>query len=337
MLLSLRSGGYGTTTSPTVAEAAKTWIGQIERGEVRNRSGRSYKPSVVRSYETSLRLHVLPVIGSMKLTNVRRRDLQDLADQIALIESPSAVRNAMNPIRAIFRRALARGVVDSNPTEGLQLPAVDSRRDRIATPREAEALIRAVPLSDRAIWATAFYAGLRLGEIRALTIDCLDLDNGRIWVRNSWDPKEGLVDPKSSSGRRVVPIPRQLKEHLPRHIEHHIAASRFLFSEDESEPFRPGKVRRRAKANWDAQGLSPIGFHEARHTYASICIAAGIDAKKLSTYMGHSSIATTYDLYGHLFPGSEQESAAIIDDFLCRHGETAPTPIATPAGVASAE
>ena len=57
-------------------------------------------------------------------------------------------------------------------------------------------------------------------------------------------------------------------------------------------------------------------LHEARHTYASLMIAAGVNAKALCEFMGHSSIQVTLDLYGHLFPGAEQEAASRLDAFL---------------------
>jgi integrase len=59
-------------------------------------------------------------------------------------------------------------------------------------------------------------------------------------------------------------------------------------------------------------------LHQARHTYASIMIAAGVNAKALSVFMGHSSIKATFDLYGHLMPGTEAEAAALLDAFLDR-------------------
>ncbi len=62
--------------------------------------------------------------------------------------------------------------------------------------------------------------------------------------------------------------------------------------------------------------MTPIGFHEGRHTYASLMIAAGVNAKALATFMGHRSITTTLDRYGHLFPGSEGEAAALLDAYL---------------------
>jgi integrase len=62
-------------------------------------------------------------------------------------------------------------------------------------------------------------------------------------------------------------------------------------------------------------------LHEARHTCASILIAAGVNAKALSVIMGHSTIAMTFDTYGHLMPGGLDEAAAATNAYLARLGE----------------
>jgi integrase len=67
---------------------------------------------------------------------------------------------------------------------------------------------------------------------------------------------------------------------------------------------------------WRAAGLEPIGLHECRHTFASLMIAAGVNAKALSTFLGHGSVTITFDRYGHLFPGSEKEAAGLLDSYL---------------------
>jgi integrase len=77
-------------------------------------------------------------------------------------------------------------------------------------------------------------------------------------------------------------------------------------------------VNLRATRAWTRAGLEPIGLHECRHTCASYFIAAGINAKTLSTFLGHASITTTLDRYGHLFPGSEAEAANLLDAYLAR-------------------
>jgi len=72
----------------------------------------------------------------------------------------------------------------------------------------------------------------------------------------------------------------------------------------------------RAETAWAAAGLAPIGLHECRHTFASFIIAAGVNAKVLSTYMGHASVTITFDRYGHLMPGNEAEAARLLDRYL---------------------
>jgi integrase len=230
---------------------------------------------------------------------------------------PATIRNALLPLRAIYRRACVRDGLAINPTTGLELPAVRGRRDRIASPAEAAKLLAALPEEDRAIWATALYAGLRLGELRALRHEHVDIRGGLIRVEASWDPREGLIEPKSRAGKRSVPIPKVLNAHLARHSLAH-GGSGLFFGRTPDTPFQPTTINNRAVRAWKAAGLQRITLHEARHTFASMMIAAGVNAKALSTYMGHAGVAITYDRYGHLMPGNEAEAAGLLDAYLSR-------------------
>jgi integrase len=75
-------------------------------------------------------------------------------------------------------------------------------------------------------------------------------------------------------------------------------------------------VTERADNAWEKAKLERITLHECRHCYASYMIAAGVNVKALSTFMGHAKIAITLDLYGHLLPGSEDEAAGLLDAYL---------------------
>jgi len=83
-------------------------------------------------------------------------------------------------------------------------------------------------------------------------------------------------------------------------------------------PFDSWAIKARADKAWRLAGLNPIGLHESRHTFASLMIAAGVNAKALATYMGHASITITLDRYGHLFPGNEDEAATLLDAYLAK-------------------
>jgi integrase len=62
--------------------------------------------------------------------------------------------------------------------------------------------------------------------------------------------------------------------------------------------------------------MQPIGLHGCRHAFASLMIAADVNAKALSTFMGHANISMTLERYGHLLPGAKDEAAALMDAYL---------------------
>jgi integrase len=313
----IRRGTLRAPSQMTLRQVGDAWLEEARVGSIRNRSGDRYKPSVIRGYETSLRLRVLPELGNRKFSEIRRRDVQYLADQLlGQGLDPSTIRNTLMPLRAIYRRALARGDVAVNPTRGLELPAVRGKRDRIVSPDEAEALLAALPERDRALWATALYGGLRRGELQALRWDDVDLANGVIRVERAWDVQEGPIEPKSRAARRRVPIPTILRDYLVEHRHGRPGALGHVFARPDGKAFDAPTVDARAKAAWRRAGLEPITLHEARHTFASLMIAASVNAKALATYMGHASVTITLDRYGHLMPGNEGEAAALLDAYL---------------------
>ena len=224
----------------------------------------------------------------------------------------------MLPLRAIYRQALRRGEVAINPTVGLSLPAVRGTRERIAAPAEIRPLLDALPAAERVIYATALYAGLRLGELQALCWANVDFQTDLIWIERSWDRHTGFVTPKSRAGRRRIPITPTLRRELLSHkLQQANSAHGFVFpNRNGDKPFNPGTLKLHTSKAWNGNGLTPIGLHECRHSYAAYMIAAGINTKALSTYMGHASITITLDRYGHLLPGNETHAANLLETWL---------------------
>jgi integrase len=310
-------GAVRAPTATTLRQAATEWLDGARSGAIRNRSGDEYKPSVIRGYDEALKLRVLPAIGAHKLSDIAVADVQALVDRWqAQGLNASTIRNTLLPLRVIYRRAVRRGVVAINPAAGVEMPAVRGKRDRIVSPEDAAKLLDALQ-ADRALWATALYAGLRRGELRALRWADVDLASGLIHVRRSWDQHTGEIAPKSRAGVRRVPIPARLRDEL---VEHRMSAGGdgLVFGREDGSPFNPSTVAARAERAWKKAKLQGIGLHEARHTFASLMIAAGVNAKALSTYMGHANIAVTFDRYGHLMPGDECEAAQLLDAYLQR-------------------
>jgi len=109
-----------------------------------------------------------------------------------------------------------------------------------------------------------------------------------------------------------------LREYLIAHRLRQGRTEGLLFGAGRERPFTPSAVARRASTAWRRPGLTPIALHEARHTFASLAIAAGLNAKALSVYMGHASVAFTLDRCDHHFPGNEEEAADLLDAYLSK-------------------
>ena len=105
---------------------------------------------------------------------------------------------------------------------------------------------------DRALWATALYAGLRRGELQALRWDDVDLAVGILRVERAWDRNAGVIDPKSRAGRRSVPIAAVLRDHL---LEHKQQADGhgLVFATLDGHVFDPATVHLRARRAWHGQ------------------------------------------------------------------------------------
>src|SRR5215207_582528 len=314
----LRAGTLSADRGPSLAEAAEDWLAAARVGIVRNRSGERYKPSAIRGYEQNLRTRVLPALGHERLRELDLPRLQRFVDGLAAGGVAAAtISTTVTPLRAIYRRARQLGEAQNSPTTGLSVPSVNRRQTRFATADQVEALLgQLASAKARALWATAFYAGLRRGELMGLHREEVDLATGLIRVERGWDQCEGEIAPKSKQGRRRVPIPAVLRDHLAAYLAASAAESGRLFV-----GARDSYDRGREAA--EAARVEPPTLHACRHGYASLMIAAGVNVKALSTFMGHANIRITLDQYGHLLPGAEDEAAGLLDAFLARQAGAA--------------
>lgn len=200
----------------TLYEAMVEFVAGMRDGTIRSKGKEAYKPNTIRSYERATRLHLSDSeLGMLRPPDVRRSDVQAFADGLLAKMSPHSASNVLNPLQAFFARGAKEELLAHNPTEGIDLPAGKSKRPRrIVGPAEAAAILAALPIEDRPIWATAFYAGLRRGELQALRCVDIDLGGSLIHVRKGWDQEEGEIEPKSEAGKRTIPLLAILRDYL---------------------------------------------------------------------------------------------------------------------------
>lgn len=346
MKIALRHGTARPHTRKTVHEAATALLAGMREGKVLTRSGERYKPSAIRGYEIGWG-HVEDDLGHLNLGVLARRDVQRVIDHMIAEGVPaSTIANRLDLLRVVVRRALRDDELTVSPLVGLEVPRQDNRRERVAWTDEARALLAALPEPDRPLWATAFYAGLRRGELRALQISDVDLEGGWIHVRRSWDDEEGeQKGGKSRAAVRDVPIFDELRPYLAALVSPAALlrtgrrGDDLMFGRMGSDPFIPTTMRSRALKAWgwkqarnpDPDGprhvwvkaredaLEPIGLHEARHTAVSLAAAAGVDDASLLAWFGHADVEMSRR-YRHAFKERMARGIADVNRLLAGGG-----------------
>ena len=231
----------------------------------------------------------------------------------------ATVRRILSPLRACMASAVAEGVIRTNPTIGVALPARDEQRAIDAGEDEDEQAVKALSTDELAAfmlvcpkrWQTFFRVlaatGLRVSEAFALRWRDLELDGStphvrvrRAYVRGRFGP------PKSKYGKRAVPIDHALVVELRarRKGAEWAGDDHLVFPAGNGEPLRQENVRRRVlNPAAEEAGVPWIGFHSFRHTAATRLFGAGRNAVQVQRWLGHHSPAFTLSVYVDLLDG----------------------------------
>lgn len=289
----LEQAAAGTLGHPdTFEEFAEKWL---------EGCAGSVRPRTLTGYEQIVRLHLLPVLGAYGLKDIGPAQVQATVSRASAAGlAPLTVQKVLTVLRMVLNRAEVWGYIQSNPARHIHPPASQQREMDFLTPDELVKLLdnagRSLP-----IIATAAATGLRQGELFALRRMDMDLEKQRITVRRSYHPAQGFTSPKSKAGKRAVPICDELAVILAVHLKGIEERDTLVFPAPKGGPQDPFNfVRVDFLPALERAGLRRIRFHDLRHTYATIMLSLGANVKALQVWMGHASIRTTLDLYGHL-------------------------------------
>lgn len=284
----------------TVGQYLDTWLLNI-KGTVRQRTWERY--------EQLVRVHIKPVLGSVKLKSLTRTHVKSLYhDKLDSGSSTRTVQYIHVSVHKALNDAVADGLIGLNVSDGLKPSR--SRRHEIhsLTPEQAKAFLRAA-CGDRyeALYVLAVHYGLRQGEL--LGLKWRDLDGNVLQVRRTMsETREGRIeeDTKSGKGRRIdlsQTVVEALETHRER-MEEEGHASELMFPSTVGTPTNSKNLYWRSfKPLLKNVKLPDIKFHELRHTCATIRFMKGQHPKQVSDILGHSSVAITLDIYSHVIPG----------------------------------
>lgn len=310
-LTDLRRGiGIPYRTGATFCDAAEHWY--VHRAEQEG-----WKPSTRRDYRSALNRHLLPAFGHLKLEAVTTEAIEQwrmerLADRKDAI-TPRTAAKLVTIIGGIYELARrTHKLAAPNPARDVSRIRVGYNPEQFTfyTPEEVHALVRAAeyppseePLTeemltaakqDAAIFLSAAFTGMRLGELLALRIRDVDFDAECIRVFGSVDLAEGVGTPKSGRGR-TVPMVEDVARTLARLLqrERFIHPDDFVFVGIDGRYLDGSALRRRYRSAQKRAKLQPIRFHDLRHTFGSLAITQAESVRELQDWMGHADARTT--------------------------------------------
>lgn len=308
--------------SVTVKEAGEKWIAQAEADDLER--------STVDQYRQHLDLHIVPFLGSTRLSQLNAPTVRAFEDKLREEgRSKAMVAKVVRSLGSLLADAQEQGLAAHNAVRDLSRKRRKGKKSDarqkgrlkagvdFPTNAEIKAIIHNVKGRFRPLIITAIFTGLRASELRGLTWADVDFEKCVLHVRQRADRYNQIGAPKSKAGNRDVPLSplplntlREWKLQCPKG--------------DMDLVFPNGKGNIESLGNIINRGLIPAqiaagvvtkdgkakytGMHTLRHFYASWCInrkedgGIGLPPKIVQEHLGHSSITMTMDVYGHLFP-----------------------------------
>lgn len=254
------------------------------------------RPRTRELYESELRLHILPSLGQVELRHLTSARVRTWHSGL-LAEWPGAptVAKCYRLLRAILGTAVEDELIVKNPCV-LKGAGVERSAERpVANVEQVYAIADAIERRYRALVLLAAFTGLRLGELRALRRNRIDLRQCAVHVSEQiQDLTDGTVivgEPKSAAGRRTVAFPEALLPALRAHLDEWAAPgpNGLVFCGTRGQPLRRATLHSAWKRATEKVGVRELHFHDLRHTGNTLAAATGASTKDLMARLGHSS------------------------------------------------
>lgn len=329
----LDAGTYIAPNKTTVAQWMDTWRAEY-LGAV--------KSSTISSYEATIKNHIKPCLGSIKLESLTTQDIQEFynarqkGDETRKPLAPKTIKNIHGVLHKALEQAMLNGLIRNNPADPCVLPRRPKQKVKPLNEEQITKLIKALKGHKyENLILTTLFTGLREGEICGLQWDCVNLETGTILVdkqlqslrksvRGNRD-KYALVLTKNGKERYLTIAPfvvellkkEKAKQDANReYYEDLYEESGLVFTDESGHRITPQAAYRAFKLVVTELGMPKTRFHDLRHSYAVASLRSGDDVKTVQENLGHATAAFTLDTYGHVTEQMKTESANRMEAFI---------------------
>ena len=311
----------------TVADWVKVWF------EV---YGADVKASTIKRYDIDTRLRIVPYLGNYRVIDLKPVDIKKLysiAQKNGL--STKSIKNLHGTLHTILNTAVENEIIIKNPASNVKIPRSDKPQKEMRPFKDTEvatfiSLINGHELEG--LFFIALFTGMREAELIGLTWDCVDFEKKTIKVYQQL-PKDlnhydeiHFTSLKNGKSRIIVPpdevftvlhkVSLQQKMAQLKAGEDWKNNNDFVFTTQNGRHLSYQTIYRKFKAIASKMGLPEVRFHDLRHTYATLAIQNGADIKTVSSNLGHSTVAFTLQVYGHVSDTMRRDCADKLNAFI---------------------
>lgn len=284
-------------------------------------------PSTLATYQFQLKNHILPVFGKNKLQDINKsainRFLNDLSNKSL---KPASIDYIRRVFMNVMKAALDSGYIKINPVKGTIKPKITKKKLEVYTPDEIQIIFNHLdeePKHWQYFIKLALATGMRKGELLALQWKDIDFKENTIHIQyslqNTKEHGYKIKEPKTESSKRIIKVdPYILKE-----IKNQLESNRFKSWTNEGEtynlvfnidgkPLYPSSPRKWWDRFLKRISMRSLTIHDLRHTHATFLIENGVHPKVIADRLGHASITTTMNLYGHQIQKADEEAANLF-------------------------
>ena len=245
------------------------------------------------TYHNLIKKHVYPAIGTVKLKDLNSKNIQDIIDQLRPNYAATTCRSIHNIIKQILRNAIKQKLIAENPADDISLPTVRTPELKFLNSSEATLFLKMeMPPFMRTAVKFGIYCGLRRGELLGLQWGDVNLEEGQLYVRQSFSKvgaKGKMKQTKTETSTGTVDLTDEFVAFL-RQLKEQTGGTGQIISNANGEPMNPDYFRKAFKKVAIAAGFPTLRFHDLRHTHATLLAEAGVDQSTIMARLRHKDI-----------------------------------------------